>query len=150
MPPRLPWPDVSRALVDCAMGRLPADLVIRGGRWVCVQSGEIVPDTDLAVKHGRIAYIGPDAAHTLGPATRVIDAAGRYLVPGLLDGHMHVESGMVTVTEFVRAVAPRGTTGMFVDPHEIANVCGLPGVRLMVDEAAGSLLAFMRGYSDQK
>ena len=46
MPPRLPWPDVSRALVDCAMGRLPADLVIRGGRWVCVQSGEIVPDTE--------------------------------------------------------------------------------------------------------
>ncbi|MCC7359699.1 MAG: adenine deaminase [Anaerolineales bacterium] len=136
MPPRAPWPEVSRALVDCAMGRAPADLVIRGGRWVCVQSGEIVPATDLAVKHGRIAYIGPDAAHTLGPATQVLDAAGRYLVPGLLDGHMHVESGMVTVTEFVRAVAPRGATGLFVDPHEIANVCGLPGVRLMVDEAA--------------
>jgi adenine deaminase len=118
------------------MGRAPADLVIRQGRWVCVQSGEIVPGTDIAVKAGRIAYVGPDAAHTLGPETRVIEAAGRYLVPGLLDAHMHVESGMVTVTEFVRAVAPRGTTGMFVDPHEIANVVGLPGVRLVVDEAA--------------
>ncbi len=60
----------------------------------------------------------------------------RYLVPGLLDGHMHVESGMLTVTEFVRAVIPHGTTAMFIDPHEIANVFGLPGVRLMVDEAA--------------
>ena len=59
-----------------------------------------------------------------------------HLVPGLIDGHMHVESGMLTVTEFVRAVIPHGTTGMFIDPHEIANVLGLRGVRLMVDEAA--------------
>ncbi len=136
MPPRQPWHAVSRELVDCAMGRVPADLIIQGGRWVCVQTGEILPDIDIAIKGSRIAYVGPDAGHTLGPATRVIDAAGRYLTPGLLDAHMHVESGMVTVTEFVRAVAPRGTTGMFVDPHEIANVFGLKGVRLMVDEAA--------------
>lgn len=124
-----------RELVDCAMGRRPADLVIRGGRWVCVQSGEIIPFTDVAVFHGRIAFVGPDASHTIGIETQVIDAHGRYLVPGLLDAHMHVESGMLTVTEFVRAVAPHGTTGMFVDPHEIANVLGLRGVRLMVDEA---------------
>ncbi|MDO8752392.1 MAG: adenine deaminase, partial [Anaerolineales bacterium] len=66
---------------------------------------------------------------------KVIEAKGRFLVPGLLDAHMHVESGMVTVTEFVRAVAVRGTTGMFIDPHEIANIFGLRGVKLMVDEA---------------
>jgi adenine deaminase len=126
----------SRTLVDVAMGRLPADLVIRNGRWICVQSGEILSGTDLAVKGERIAYVGADASHTIGPDTQVIDAAGRYLVPGLLDGHMHVESGMLTVTEFVRAVIPHGTTGMFIDPHEIANVFGLKGVRLMVDEAA--------------
>lgn len=125
----------TRALVDVAMGRVPADLVIRNGRWVCVQSGEIIPNTDIAVKGERIAYVGPDAGHTIGEETRVIDAQGYYLVPGLLDGHMHVESGMLTVTEFVRAVIPHGTTGMFVDPHEIANVFGLKGVRLMVDEA---------------
>ncbi len=136
MPPRQPWHAVSRELVDCAMGRVPADLVIRNGQWACVQSGEIVPNTDIAVKGSRIAYVGPDASHTLGPQTKVIDANGRYLVPGLLDAHMHVESGMVTVTEFVRAVAPRGTTGMFVDPHEMANIFGLQGVKLMVDEAA--------------
>ena len=125
----------TRNLVDVAMGRRPADLVIRNGRWVCVQSGEIIPGTDIAVSGERIAYVGPDASYTIGDETRVIDAADRFLVPGLLDAHMHVESGMVTVTEFVRAVAPRGTTGMFVDPHEIANVFGLKGVRLMVDEA---------------
>ena len=84
----------SRTLVDVAIGRTPADLVIRDGRWVCVQSGEIIPGTQVAVKDGRIAYTGPDATHTIGEATRVIEAAGRYLAPGLLDGHMHVESGL--------------------------------------------------------
>lgn len=126
---------LTRTLVDTAMGRLPADMVILNGQWVCVQSGEIIPHTDIAIKEGRVAYVGENARHTIGKKTKVIEANGRYLVPGLLDGHMHVESGMVTVTEFVRAVAPRGTTGMFIDPHEIANVFGLKGVKLMVDEA---------------
>ncbi|MFQ5615270.1 MAG: adenine deaminase, partial [Anaerolineales bacterium] len=126
----------TRLLVDVAMGRTPADLVIRNGRWVCVQSGEIIPNTDIAIKGERIAYVGPDASHTLGDNTKIVDAADQYLVPGLLDAHMHIESGQVTVTEFVRAVIPHGTTGMFVDPHEIANVFGLRGVKLMVDEAA--------------
>lgn len=126
---------LTRALVDVAMGRVPADLVIRNGKWVAVQSGEILPGTDVAIKDGHIAYVGKNASHTIGKKTKVIEAKGRYLVPGLLDGHMHVESGMVTVTEFVRAVAVRGTTGMFVDPHEIANIFGLKGVKFMVDEA---------------
>ena len=130
------WLQNARELVDCAMGRIPADLVIKDGQWVCVQTGEIIPHTDLAFKSGMIAYVGEDASHPIGRDTRVIDAHGKYLVPGLLDGHMHVESGMVTVTEFVRAVVPHGTTGMFVDPHEIANVFGLRGVRFMVDEAS--------------
>jgi len=126
---------LTHALVDVAMGRLPADLVIQNGQWVSVQSGEIIPGSDVAIKDGHIAYVGEDASHTIGKKTKVVDAKGRYLVPGLLDGHMHVESGMVTVTEFVRAVAVRGTTGMFIDPHEMANIFGLKGVRLMVDEA---------------
>ena len=125
-----------RSLIDVAMGRQPADLVVHKGTWVCVQSGELVPETDIAVKDGQIAYVGPDASHTIGKQTRIVEAGGRYLVPGLLDGHMHVESGMLTVTEFVRAVLPCGTTGMFIDPHEIANVFGLKGVKLMVEEAA--------------
>jgi adenine deaminase len=127
---------LARSLVDVAMGRAHADLVIRDGRWVCVQSGEFVPHTDIAIVDGHIAYVGPNASHAIGSKTRVVEAKGRYLVPGLLDGHMHVESGMVTVTEFVRAAAVRGTTGMFIDPHEIANVFGLKGVKLMVDEAS--------------
>ncbi len=126
----------TQSLVSVAMGRESADMVIRNGSWVCVQSGEIIPETDIAVKAQRIAYVGPDAAHAIGNTTHVIDAKGFYLVPGLLDAHMHIESGMITITEFVRAVAGRGTTAIFIDPHEIANVFGLKGVRLMVDEAA--------------
>ena len=117
------------------MGRAPADLVVRGGRWVSVQSAEIIQSTDISIKDERIAYVGEDAAHTIGDQTQIIEAEGRYLVPGLLDGHVHIESGMITMTQFVRAVLPRGTTGMFVDPHEIANVFGLYGIRLMVEEA---------------
>ena len=130
------WLQNARELVDCAMGRIPAYLVIKNGKWVCVQTGEIIPNTDIAIRGGRIAYVGENADHTIGGQTKVIDAKDKFLVPGLLDAHMHVESGMVTVTEFVRAVVPHGTTGMFIDPHEIANVFGLRGVRLMVDDAA--------------
>ncbi len=131
------WADAAPELIDVAMGRSPAATVIRNGRWVNVHSGEVVPGTDVAIVAGRFAWVGPDARHAVGEDTTVIDAAGRFLVPGLCDAHMHVESGMVTVTEFARAVVPHGTTTMFIDPHEIANVLGLMGVRLMHDEAAG-------------
>lgn len=134
--PIAPWSETAPLLVDVAMGRAPADMLITNGRWVNVHSGEIIPGTSIAIKAGRFAAIGPDLAYTKGDKTTVIDAHDRYLVPGLCDGHMHVESGMVTVTEFCRAVIPHGTTSMFIDPHEIANVLGLPGVRLMHDEAA--------------
>jgi adenine deaminase len=130
------WAATTRHLVDVAMGRAPADRVLRRGRWVCVQSGEVIDGSDVATAGDRIAYVGPDAGHAIGPETEVTDASGKFLVPGLLDGHMHVESGMLTVTEFVRAVVPHGTTGMFIDPHEMANIFGLRGVRMMVDEAA--------------
>lgn len=123
-------------MIDVAVGRAAADAVITGGQWLSVQTGEIIPQTDIAIKGERLAFVGPDASHCIAPHTRVVKARGRFLAPGLLDAHMHVESGMITVTEFVRAVTPHGTTGMFIDPHEIANVFGLKGIRLMVDEAS--------------
>ncbi len=131
-----PWGDVAARLIDVAMGRTPADLVVRNGRWVNVYSGEVIANTDIAIAAGRFAYVGASAEHAIGDETEVIDACGSYLVPGLCDAHMHVESGMVTVSEFARAVIPHGTTSMFIDPHEIGNVLGLPGVKLMHDEAA--------------
>ncbi len=129
------WPDVAPRLIAVAAGREPADLVIRGGIWVNVHSRELLPDHSVAIAEGRIAFVGPDASHCIGPDTQVIDANGRYILPGLCDAHMHIESGMLTPAEFARAVIPHGTTSMFTDPHEIANVLGLDGVRMMHDEA---------------
>ncbi|WP_075217458.1 adenine deaminase [Mongoliimonas terrestris] len=129
------WAQSAARLIDVATGRAPADMVIRGGRWVNVHTREVLPGHDVAIKAGRFAAIAADLSYAIGPDTTVIEADGRYMLPGLCDGHMHVESGMVTVTEFARAVIPHGTTSMFIDPHEIANVLGLPGVRLMHDEA---------------
>ncbi len=129
------WPDVAPRLIAVAAGREPADMVIRGGIWVNVHSRELLPDHSVAVAEGRIAFVGLDASHCTGPDTQIIDANGRYILPGLCDAHMHIESGMLTPAEFARAVIPHGTTSMFTDPHEIANVLGLDGVRMMHDEA---------------
>ena len=129
------WPDVATNLVAVAAGRAPAETVIRGGQWVNVHSREVLPDHDVAISHGRIACVVPDASYCMGPDTEIIIADGRFIIPGLCDGHMHIESGMLTPAEFARAVIPHGTTSMFTDPHEIANVLGLAGVRMMHDEA---------------
>jgi adenine deaminase len=129
------WPDVAADLVNVAAGRTHADMIITGGTWVNVHTREALPNHDIAIAKGRIAFVGPSAAHCRGPDTQMIDAQGRYMIPGLCDGHMHIESGMLTPAEFARAVIPHGTTSMFTDPHEIANVLGLEGVRMMHDEA---------------
>lgn len=130
------WADSAPRLVSVAAGRTPADTVIRGGTWVNVHSREILPHHDIAIAEGRFAAIAPDLSASIGPDTEVIEARGRHMIPGLCDGHMHIESGMLTPAEFAAAVIPHGTTTMFHDPHEIANVLGLPGVRMMHDEAA--------------
>lgn len=134
--------EVSTALADVACGRIPAETVIRGATLVNVCTKELLPATDVAVSHGRIALVG-DAAHCIGPETHVIDAAGKYLAPGFLDSHIHVESSMLTVREYARSVLPHGTTGIFMDPHEICNVLGLRGVELMAEEAKKTPLKTM-------
>jgi adenine deaminase len=128
--------DVTKLLVSTALGRRKADVVVKGGNMVNVHSRELLEDVDIAIKKGRIALVG-EAEHTIGNRTMVIDATGKYVAPGFLDGHVHVESSMVTLTQFARAVLPHGTTSVFIDPHEIANVFGLKGVKLMLDEAKG-------------
>ncbi len=136
MPDPFPsWQDMASRLIAVAAGRASADRVIRGGKLVNVQTREVLDGWQIAIAGGRFAYVGPDASHCIGPDTDIVEAEGRYIVPGLCDAHMHIESGMLTPAEFSRAVIPHGTTTMFVDPHEIANVLGLEGVRLMHDEA---------------
>ncbi|GFE49623.1 adenine deaminase [Roseobacter cerasinus] len=129
------WPDTAVQLIAVATGRGAADTVIRAGKWVNVHTREVLDGHDIAIVAGRIACVVPDASPCIGLDTQVIEAEGRYMIPGLCDGHMHIESGMLTPAEFARAVIPHGTTSMFTDPHEIANVLGLDGVRMMHDEA---------------
>ena len=129
------WAETAPQLVAVAAGRKSADTVIRGGKLVNVQTREVLDGWQVAIAAGRFAYVGPDASHCIGPDTQVIDADGQYLIPGLCDGYMHIESGMLTPAEFAAAVIPHGTTTMFTDPHEIANVLGLRGVKMMHDEA---------------
>jgi adenine deaminase len=130
---RRPLWEVTRELTAVCMGRRPADLVIRRGRLVNVHTREIVDGVDVALAEGRVAMVG-DASHTVGTETETIDAEGAFLVPGLIDTHLHVESVMVTVTRFAEAVLPHGTTTAFIDNHEMANVFGLTGMRWMLEE----------------
>ena len=125
--------ELTRSLTAVCMGREPADLVVVGGRVVNVHTREVLDGLDVAVKHGRVAMFG-EARHTVGPETETIDADGAYLAPGLVDTHLHVESMMVTVTRFAEAVIPHGTTTVFIDNHEIANVFGLEGMRWFLEE----------------
>jgi len=126
--------EVSQSLVKVALGVEKADLAIVNSTLVNVNSGEVLEGWGVAVKGDRIACIG-DVSHTIGDNTVVIDAEGKYVAPGFLDAHIHVESSMLNLTGFAEAVLPRGTTTVFIDPHEIANVLGLDGVKLMVMEA---------------
>jgi adenine deaminase len=115
-------------IIRVARGQVPSDLVLRNARIVNVFSAEIYRG-NIAIWGGRIAGIGDYRGK------REIDLAGRYVLPGLIDGHMHVESAMVTVQEFARSVVPRGTTSVICDPHEIANVHGLEGIHYILNTA---------------
>ncbi len=126
--------DVTKILVETALGHEKADLVVKNATLVNVDSGELLENTGIAVKSSRIVFVG-NVNHTIGTNTNVVDAKGKYLAPGFLDGHVHVESSMLTLTQFARLVLVHGTTTVFIDPHEIANVLGLKGIRLMMDEA---------------
>jgi len=96
--------------IDVAMGRQPADLVIRGGRLVNVLTREIYP-ADVAVAGTRIAAVG-NVDYTMGPDTAVVDASSKYLTPGLIDQHIHIHETQLDIVQFAAAVLPRGTTGV--------------------------------------
>ncbi|MBQ4444449.1 MAG: adenine deaminase [Clostridia bacterium] len=127
--------EVSRVLTDVAMGRRPADTVVTDAVLVNVCTKELLPHVDVAVAEGRIAMVG-DCRHCIGEGTVVVDAEGRWLSPAFMDGHIHIESSMLTAGEYAKAVVPHGTSAVFMDPHEICNVAGFEGVRCMLFDAA--------------
>jgi len=134
--------EASRELAAVAMGRSPADLVIRDARLVNVCTREIMEHTDVAIAQGRVALVG-GARHCIGENTAVIDAKGAYIAPGFLDGHMHIESSMMTPRSYARAVVPHGTVGVYADPHEICNVFGQRGVELLIEDSLRTPLKTM-------
>ncbi len=115
-------------LIGFARGDAPVDLLLANGRIVDVLSGEI-HEADLAIVRSRIVGIGDYEAE------EVVDLGGAYVAPGWIDAHVHIESSLVPPAEFARAVVPRGTTTVVTDPHEIANVLGLDGIRFMFENA---------------
>jgi adenine deaminase len=118
-------------LIDVAKGNTPADLLLKGARVVNVFSGEILT-TNIAVKDGLIAGLG-DYRQGL----EVLNLAGKYVIPGLIDAHFHIESSMLTPSAFAAVAVPHGTTAVVADPHEIVNVSGLEGFRFMVEASRG-------------
>lgn len=134
-------------LMAIARGDSPADLLLRGGRVVNVFSGEIEA-ADIAIllgdgpSGGRIAGVGRYAA-----GRQIVDLRGALVAPGFIDAHMHVESTMLPPSEFVTLAAPHGTTGVVLDPHEIANVLGIPGIRAIMEDAEGIPLEAMFALS---
>ncbi|ENK0557799.1 adenine deaminase [Clostridium sporogenes] len=134
--------EVSKTLSSVAQGFEPADMVIINSKLINVCTREVIENTDVAISCGRIALVG-DAKHCIGENTEVIDAKGQYIAPGFLDGHIHVESSMLSVSEYARSVVPHGTVGIYMDPHEICNVLGLNGVRYMIEDGKGTPLKNM-------
>lgn len=137
-----PLYEITRTMANVAMGVEKADTVIKNAKLVNVCTCEIQEGIDVAIAQGRIALVG-DAAQCIGENTNVIDAAGQYIAPGFMDAHIHVESAMISVGEYARAVVPHGTTGIFMDPHEICNVCGPDGVKAMIEDAKRAPLKAM-------
>ncbi len=118
-----------RELIETARGSAPADLVLTHARLVNVFTGEIYP-TDIAVKRSRVAALGQGYT-----GERTIDLGGRYVCPGLIDAHVHIESSLCPPPEFAKVVLAHGVTSVVSDPHEIANVLGLEGIHYMLQEA---------------
>lgn len=126
------------ALIEAAAGRRELDLVLRGVTLVNVFSGEAYP-ADIGVFAGRIAHVtAPGDAPLAG--REVLDRRGLIAIPGLVDTHVHIESSMITPAHYADAVVPHGTTTVLIDPHELANVLGLAGVRYMLDASEASPL----------
>lgn len=121
-------------LIQVALGKKPADIVIKNGKLVNVVTHEVY-ETEIAVAKGKIASIGPVPAGAVSPDTRVIDAQGMFLAPGFLDAHIHIESSMLSYTEFAKMVVKHGTTAVATDLMEVTIVSGIEGMKEVLAES---------------
>ena len=132
-----------KEMIRAGRGKIPAHKVIRGGMLVNVMSSEIYP-ADIAVYEDMIVAVG-DVEEYIGPDTEIIDAKGRYLVPGMIDGHIHSECSKLSITSYAKAVVPRGTTSMISGLDEYISVSGLEGLKEILAEVKQSPLKVFWG-----
>ena len=118
-------------IIACALGEIPADLIIKNVDHINVCTHEILEPEDIAIKRNRIVRIG-DASDITSKNTRVLDGKNLFAAPGFIESHIHLESSMVAPSQFTQAVLPHGTTTAIIDPHEIANVLGLLGIETLL------------------
>ena len=124
--------------IDCVMGRVLCQLKLENVRLVDVFSGEIIEEADIFIDQGKIIDAGRACRAN---AFETVNLHGALVAPGFIDAHVHIESGMLTPIQFARLVAPYGTTTIVADPHEIANVAGIKGIRFMMQEAKTAEIA---------
>lgn len=129
---RIATPD-RRELLKAALGTIKTDLAVKNAQYLNLFTGEEYPAT-IFIHHGFVVHVeDKDLEAGLDNVTEVVDAKGAYIVPGLIDAHVHIESSMLTPRNFAEAVIPTGTTTVVTDPHEVANVAGEEAVRYMHD-----------------
>ncbi|NBI05275.1 adenine deaminase [Senegalia massiliensis] len=127
-------PKYKKKLIESALGKIECDLAIENANILNLFTGEIYKG-DVGIYDGFISHIRVNADEVKIKAKDHYDAKGKYLIPGLIDAHIHIESTMMTPRNFAEAVIPNGTTTVITDPHEIANVCGIDGVKYMIDNS---------------
>ncbi|NPD87655.1 MAG: adenine deaminase [Asgard group archaeon] len=132
----------TKEIVDCAMGRIKSDIVLLNGQLVNVYTKEII-EADIAISKDRIVHVGKNTNDLIGENTRVIDIEESIICPGLIESHVHIESSMLTLSRFTEAIVPHGTTTAVIDPHELANVAGMEGLEILVNEARNSPISYL-------
>jgi len=121
-------------IISYAMADKKASLILRGGKVANVYTRELI-DADVVIADNYIVYVGKNTDDFKGEKTQIIKLEDKVICPGLIESHIHVESSMLSLTEFSKVVVSKGTTTCVIDPHEIANVCGIQGINLFIEES---------------
>ena len=132
----------TREIIKAALGKIKADIILRGGKIVNVYTREII-ENDVVITSNKIIHVGEETEVFEGEHTSVKNIEGHFVCPGLIDSHIHIESSMLTITEFSKAIIPHGTTTVVIDPHELTNITGIPGLEILIDEATKSPITYL-------
>ncbi|MHA2202324.1 MAG: amidohydrolase family protein, partial [Candidatus Hodarchaeales archaeon] len=131
-----------KELISCARGEIPSNLLIQNGTLVNVITRELY-EADIAIYSNRIVNVAKQGSLDPKNSQNVIDINGKFVSPGLIESHLHIESTMLPPSEFAKVVVPRGTTTVLLDPHEIGNALGVKGLQLLLTQSEALPLRFL-------